>query len=56
MFSHLRINVLPLSLLLMLLAIVSLSPAQARAQEGIPVELPCVTGVTAFPNRTGHAG
>ncbi len=49
MFSHLRINVLPLSLLLMLLAIVSLSPAQARAQEGIPVELPCVTGVTAFP-------
>jgi quercetin dioxygenase-like cupin family protein len=49
MFSMKRAYLFPLTALLALLAVAAFGPAPAVAQEGIVVELPCVTGVTAFP-------
>lgn len=49
MFSKKRVSQSLLPSLLVCLAIVAFVPAPAIAQEGHPVELPCVTGVTAFP-------
>lgn len=49
MFSMKRSYLLPLTVLVAFLTIAAFSPTQAVAQEGIAVELPCVTGVTAYP-------
>ncbi len=49
MFSTKRPYLIPLTALLLMLAMVAFVFTPARAQEGIPVELPCVTGVTAYP-------
>jgi quercetin dioxygenase-like cupin family protein len=42
-------NFLSFTTLLAVLAIAAFIPSPAVAQEGIAVELPCVTGVTAYP-------
>lgn len=49
MFATKRAHFLSIAVLLALLATVAFVPSRALAQESHPVELPCVTGVTAYP-------
>lgn len=49
MFTTKYVRLLSLTVLLALLASVSFLPARALAQEGQPLDLPCVTGITVLP-------
>lgn len=49
MFTKKRARFLPVVALMALLATMAFSPTSAMAQEGQPLELPCVTGVTMHP-------
>jgi quercetin dioxygenase-like cupin family protein len=49
MFAKSRFNVLPFVALLAGLALFAFGPAPTLAQEGQPIDLPCVTGVTVQP-------
>ena len=49
MFATHRIRLLPIAALFAALAVFAFGPAPSLAQEGQPLELPCVTGVTVMP-------
>jgi quercetin dioxygenase-like cupin family protein len=49
MFAMTRVHLLFVAILFTLLATIAFVPAPASAQEGQPLELPCVTGITVFP-------
>jgi len=49
MFATNRFRLLSLAVLLAGLAIFAFSPASTVAQEGQPIDLPCVSGVSAMP-------
>ena len=49
MFAKKRFNVFPFAVLLAGLALFAFGPAPTLAQEGQPIDLPCVTGVTVLP-------
>jgi quercetin dioxygenase-like cupin family protein len=49
MFANNRFNVLPFVVLLAGLALFAFGPTSTLAQEGQPIDLPCVTGVTVQP-------
>ncbi len=53
MFATNRFHILPIAVLLAGLAIFAFGPTSTLAQEGQPLELPCVTGVTVFPMGQG---
>jgi quercetin dioxygenase-like cupin family protein len=49
MFAMKRVHLLSVAVLLALLATTAFAPGSAAAQNGQPLELPCVTGVTVMP-------
>lgn len=49
MFAMKRVHLLSVAMLFALLATAALVPSRASAQDGQPLELPCVTGVTVMP-------
>ena len=49
MFAINRLRFLPLTLLFASLTLVALGPERTLAQEAHPIDLPCVSGVSAMP-------